>query len=638
MSIHDFQIGKETIDLNKLKGFIYKEEFAEEAKTNSILNTIFDKIDGVEIDGAKNKDRKIDEKELAHLVKMLRISANDDKLSKKELKKIYGFWGLREINIDDIANFIKTLEAKLKAENRPIAEAKIAEEERLAKEKAKEEIFKNNYMTDALFDKYYEYGSNAQKFVLKEMNDEEKKEYDKDFCDSMLNELRTCNSLKDLFEKGLIIESDPYEQTISTNEHKIVFQKMSNKEKFKRCGYVTYYNLNDENKEELFDIFAINTNNKRERGSLIYDKLIDLFLEDISGAEELIKKLPQKELDAIEMKIAIEDKMYEISESEKEVLDINPISLELENINSKSNNIKLYNKLAKLIGEKECQILTDNDFIEKKGVKILKSIDQNVYLKDLNSLREASEFFQFDDSELDGKIDSWSDFKQSEFNNCWQVAAMQSLMLSDEGKNFINTTLIKESLDKKTVSINTALRTQTFDNKTVKSLPGILSEDSDKDAIALSRCIRSFKDNIEDDYSGGLLTDFVKSVFGLEAEKLIKRSADQKEIITFLKNNKNNINNHKILTQLSFYGEIDNIKFSAKCIKKSPNQDDNVPEEIISDHAYTIHSIDQNGNIILIDPNYTATITFPISKLPENAMLEYGNIESLIKAYKKQEN
>ena len=645
MSMFDFQIGKETIDLNKLKGFIYKEEFAEEAKTNPILNTIFDKIDGIEINGVKcKKDGKIDETELAHLVKMLGMSGGaDDKLSRRELKKMYGFWGLRELNLKDVANFIKTLETKLKAENRPIAEAKIAEEARLAKEEAKVEIFNNNYMTEALFNKYYKYDSNAQKFVLKEMDDEQKKEYDKDFCDSMLNELRTC-SLKELSEKkGLMFKSDRYVQTISTDKHKIVFKRYYSvsdlldgsctKEQLERCGCVTYYNLNNENKEEVFDIFNINADDEKMQADY---KLIDLFCQGVSGAEELIKKLLQ---DGDDIKLDIKCKMNEISNLPRIEEFFTEEDAELHTINNTSDHINLYNKLAKLIGEKECQILTDNDFVKKKGIKILKSIDQNVYLEDLNSLRRASEFFQFDDSKLNGKIDSWSSFSQSHFGNCWQVAAMQSLMLSNQGKDFINTTLIKESLDKKTVSINTALRTQAFDNKTVKSLPGILSEDSDKDAIALSRCIRSFEENKEDDYSGGFLTDFVKSIFGPEAEKLVEMSFGKEEIEPFLKNNINNINNHKYLIQLSFHGEIDNIEFLAKCIKKSPNQIDDVPKEISSNHAYTIHSIDQKGkNITLIDPNYTATITFPISKLPKYAKLEYGNIEILIKAYKEQEN
>lgn len=627
------KIDSEKFDLNKLKGVLYKEELAKEASNNSYINTIFENIDGIEINGVKGKkDGKLDNIELTHLAKMLNFSSGkNNKLSKKELKNLWGFHGLRNYELKDIAHFLQIVTDKLQTEDRPI----LKQIEGNIKEDAKNKIFQENFITEELFNKYYIYNEKQQSYLLKNMTPDEKKEYDNDFCNAILDKIRTAESLRDLkLNNNMKISSDYGYITVYTKEHKVVFKQH---EDIKTAGVAEFYKLKDENEkttENLFDIFAINKRNEKSR-DFATNRLIDLYIQNKNGSKELLGSMNNIENPNWQY-------LYETLKTKiEDLVDTDPylymdITTNLNETIAEDPRLEDYNKFMNILGREEFKPINRNtDYIKKDNLKILRDPNTIVDIEDHNHTF-STEGFKFDDTKLDGKINHWSDLKQSCYGNCWQIAALQSLLLNNNGKNFINNEVIKRN-NVNNVSINTAIRTQTFDNETVKSLPGILSEKSDKDAIALARCIRSFNEEYEHNYTGGCLQDFIINIFGKESLEHYKQIQEINEVNAFIKNNKTAINSHKYLTQLGFYSEnLDDVKIKITPLKNTKEKQNFDNIQLMNGHAYTIESIN-NGYINVIDPNHHCIISFSIEDLSKrnNFLFEYAEIDKLIESVQK---
>ena len=637
MSPKDFSIGNEKFDLSKIQGFANKEEFAEEMKNNSFINTIFDSIDGV-IDG--KKDGKLDKNELAKLVDMFKFSAGgDDKLTQKEAKKFYGFQGFRNIDIKELANFMNVLTGKLTPEK--------------LEEKLKTEFLNNNFISEEILNEFYEVDIKNETFILKKFeNEEQKKEYNSKISNLILEKLQSGVrrfEIPELKEKGFNYSIEPQDSKKVGNIGNITVKYSS--QGLSGGGFAEIYsieNINGEMKEKLIDIYAINSKGTKSQNAA-NDKLLNLYSANTFGAEELIRERAKNgasESDPVKdnIKKNISEKLINIDEDsyidiEENIDDEGNVTY--TELNSQDQKEKDFNKFLRLLDQNEIENLTKHDYTERNGLKILKTADGINQLKDFKSLMETSKLFEYDDTKLDGKIENWNDFKQKGFGNCWQISSLQSLVLSEEGKKFVNEKLLNVDNDN-SLTINTALRTQRYDNDSVKSIPEFLSENSDKDAIGLLRTVRSFEESddgtlVETDYTGGNLKDFVRSVFGANAAQSIVELSSKEEIVNFLKNNKDAINSHKYITQFGFGFEFSVEEVALKIEQAEGSKEtEEANGELKGNHAYTIYSVD-NDNITLIDPNYSATITVAIKDVLKNPdlTLDYGNINKLISNYKK---
>ena len=637
MSPKDFSIGNEKFDLSKIQGFANKEEFAEEMKNNSFINTIFDSIDGV-IDG--KKDGKLDKNELAKLVDMFKFSAGgDDKLTQKEAKKFYGFQGLRNIDIKELANFMNVLTGKLTPEK--------------LEEKLKTEFLNNNFISEEILNEFYEVDIKNETFILKKFeNEEQKKEYDSKISNLILEKLQSGVlrfEIPELKEKGFnySIESRGSKDVGNIGNITVKYSSQG----FSGGGIAEIYsieNINGEMKEKLIDIYAINSKGTKSQNAA-NNKLLNLYSANTFGAEELIRERAKNgasESDPVQdnIKKNISEKLINIDEDsyidiQEDIDDEGNITY--TELNFQDQKEKDFNKFLRLLDQNEIENLTKHDYTERNGLKILKTADGINQLKDFKLLMETSKSFEYDDTKLDGKIESWNDFKQKGFGNCWQISSLQSLVLSEEGKKFVNEKLLNVDNDNN-LTINTALRTQRYDNDSVRSIPEFLSENSDKDAIGLLRTVRSFEESddgtlVETDYTGGNLKDFVRSVFGANAAQSIVELSSKEEIVNFLKNNKDAINSHKNITQFGFGFEfsVEDVALKIEQAEGSKGTEE-ANGELKGNHAYTIYSVDDD-NITLIDPNYSATITVAIKDVLKNPdlTLDYGNINKLISNYKK---
>lgn len=638
MSPKDFSIGNEQFDLSKIQGFANKEEFAEEMKNNSFINTIFDSIDGV-IDG--KKDGKLDKNELAKLVDMFKFSAGgDDKLTQKEAKKFYGFQGLRNIDIKELANFMNVLTEKLTPEK--------------LEEKLKTEFLNNNFISEEILNEFYEVDIKNETFILKKFeNEKQKKEYNSKISNLILEKLQSGVlrfEIPELKEKGFNYSIEPRESKKVGNIGNITVKYSS--QGFSGGGIAEIYsieNINGEMKEKLIDIYAINSKGTKSQNAA-NNKLLNLYSANTFGAEELIRERAKNgasESDPVQdnIKKNISEKLINIDEDsyidiQEDIDDEGNITY--TELNFQDQKEKDFNKFLRLLDQNEIENLTKHDYTERNGLKILKTADGINQLKDFKLLMETSKSFEYDDTKLDGKIENWSDFKQKGFGNCWQISSLQSLVLSEEGKKFVNEKLLNVDNDNN-LTINTALRTQRYDNDSVKSIPEFLSENSDKDAIGLLRTVRSFEESddgtlVETDYTGGNLKDFVRSVFGANAAQSIVELSSKEEIVNFLKNNKDAINSHKYITQFGFGFEfsVEEVALKIEQAEGSKGTEE-ANGELKGNHAYTIYSVD-NDNITLIDPNYSATITVAIKDVLKNPnlTLDYGNINKLISNYNKK--
>ena len=676
-------IGKEEIDLSKLNGFVFKEEFAEEAAKNNFINTIFNQIDGIK----GKKDGILDEEELKLLAAAIDFNAGkNEKLSKKELKTFFEpetkKFILSDQNLEDFATFMQSLVDKLSPEKMD-AKKKFLQENQLSREifakyykydsenktfvldETKLEKFKKNFIEEnsinkEILEKYYEFDPKKETFVLKKIEDEQEcKKRDVEICNLILETIKSkIDTTK--FPSDILLNSENVEAgsnvfVIENKDFKVVFSlSFVNSEINSTGGDVEFYRLDDKTRKfDILDTYKMSPTGNTWRFPENYDLLLDLFLKDSVGAEKIIKDLIEAKDTG--MTSAILDRLSIRAEEEIPMSEIDADGNIIEVLSSTQ-------RLGALIGYKE---LSDDDYIEKDGIRILASPEKVSSLEDFITGCEYSpslwgvpeddpDIFRYDDSKLDGKIDSWLDIMQKSYGNCWAVQSLQSLLLNPQGKKFVNEILIKENYDEQKnvdeIIINTALRKQVYDNESVKSLNAILSQDSDKDAIGLLRQVRSFrsvyvsnKDGTykeiphEDDYSGGTLEDFVLSVFGKNAQ--VKKYDKTGDVKNFLCQNKAGINTHKYLTQLAFGGDVKegSLDVCVKSLSKSPKEKDYLPQSIDTNHAYTIYSMDNNGNVTLIDPRYRALITLKLTDLLKHpaVQLEVAEISELIKSYKQ---
>ena len=168
----------------------------------------------------------------------------------------------------------------------------------------------------------------------------------------------------------------------------------------------------------------------------------------------------------------------------------------------------------------------------------------------------------YDDSSFDGKLENYTDIVQSGYGNCWAVSGLQSLVMSDIGRNFVNE--INQHNE-------TTLKEQMLDMR------GIISPSSDKDALPVLLSIKS-----DGAYTGGNLGDFTRGLFG--SKELVTTIKPSKK---FLNDNMSALNNHTYLTQLAISDR--------KELKLSSG------DTFTADHAYSILSVDKDG-VTVIDP------------------------------------
>ena len=97
-----------TYNLDDIKAGIQKKDL--ESSGNNILLSIFNLFDKKNEQGLKNNTLDISETE--EFIQGLISAAGDDKLSKSEAKKYLSFLGLKDVQIDDLIQFLDVILSK----------------------------------------------------------------------------------------------------------------------------------------------------------------------------------------------------------------------------------------------------------------------------------------------------------------------------------------------------------------------------------------------------------------------------------------------------------------------------------------------------------------------------------------------
>lgn len=218
----------------------------------------------------------------------------------------------------------------------------------------------------------------------------------------------------------------------------------------------------------------------------------------------------------------------------------------------------------------------------------------------------------YNNSSFDGKLENYTDIVQSGYGNCWAVSGLQSLVMSDIGRDFVN----EINQHNETTSEST-FSSYSYSEEQMLDMRGIISPSSDKDALPVLLSIKSD----EGAYTGGNLGDFTRDLFG--SEKLVRTIKSSKGTLNFLKANMSALNNHTYLTQLGISG-LDRKELELRS-----------GDTFTANHAYSILSVDKDG-VTVIDPNKPdKPIKVSFEEIESSGfVLEYANINECIRNYR----